>query len=114
MHKHIVLAVLVLSGCATPFGKGGKDALNAALETPAAQPAALVPPPAAVQQAVMDAVVSLKQRYNLTVVLSEQFARPILPVIDRGYVVENGMLALAGTGPDLMQNPEIKSAYFGL
>jgi MSHA biogenesis protein MshL len=56
MHKHIVLAVLVLSGCATPFGKVGKDALNAALETPAAQPAALAPPPAAVQQAVMDAV----------------------------------------------------------
>jgi branched-chain amino acid transport system ATP-binding protein len=66
------------------------------------------------QQAVMDAVISLKQRYNLTVVMSEQFARPVLPVIDRGYVVENGMLALAGTGPELMQNPEIKSAYFGL
>jgi len=66
------------------------------------------------QQAVMDAVVSLKQRYNLTVVMSEQFARPVLPVIDRGYVVENGMLALSGTGPELMQNPEIKSAYFGL
>jgi branched-chain amino acid transport system ATP-binding protein len=56
----------------------------------------------------------LKQRYNLTVVMSEQFARPVLPVIDRGYVVENGMLALSGTGPELMQNPEIKSAYFGL
>jgi branched-chain amino acid transport system ATP-binding protein len=66
------------------------------------------------QQAVMDAVVSLKQRYGLTVVMSEQFARPVLPVIDRGYVVENGMLALAGTGRELMQNPEIKSAYFGL
>jgi len=56
----------------------------------------------------------LKQRYGLTVVMSEQFARPVLPVIDRGYVVENGMLALAGTGRELMQNPEIKSAYFGL
>ena len=38
MHKHIVLAVLVLSGCASPFGKDGKDAMNAALET-ARQPA---------------------------------------------------------------------------
>lgn len=57
MHKHIVLAVLVLSGCASPFGKAGKEAVNAALETPASQPAATVaPPPAAVQQAVMDAV----------------------------------------------------------
>ena len=56
MYKHIVLAGLILSGCASPFGKGGKDAMNAALETPAPQPAPLAPPPAAVQQAVMDAV----------------------------------------------------------
>jgi branched-chain amino acid transport system ATP-binding protein len=66
------------------------------------------------QQAVMEAVVSLKQRFGLTVLLSEQFARPVLPVIDRGYVVENGMLALSGTGVQLMENPEIQSAYFGI
>lgn len=56
MHKHIVLAVLVLSGCATPLGKDGKAALNAAMETTNSQPAPVAPPPAAVQQAVMDAV----------------------------------------------------------
>ncbi len=56
MYKHIVLAVLVLTGCASPFGKAGKDALNTALETPAPQPVPIAAPPAAVQQAVMDAV----------------------------------------------------------
>jgi len=66
------------------------------------------------QQAVMEAVVQLKQHFGITVLLSEQFARPVLPVIDRGYVVENGMLALAGTGAELMDNPEVKSAYFGI
>jgi len=66
------------------------------------------------QQAVMEAVVGLRQNSGITVVLSEQFARPVLPVIDRGYIVENGMLALAGSGRELMSNPEIKSAYFGL
>jgi branched-chain amino acid transport system ATP-binding protein len=66
------------------------------------------------QQAVMEAVVHLKESSGITVLLSEQFARPVLPVIDRGYVVENGMLALYGTGEELMDNPEIKSAYFGI
>jgi branched-chain amino acid transport system ATP-binding protein len=66
------------------------------------------------QQAVMEAVVSLRQKSGITVLLSEQFARPVLPVIDRGYVMENGMLALYGTGEELMDNPEIKSAYFGI
>jgi len=35
------------------------------------------------QQAVMQAIVNLKRHYGITVVLSEQFARPVLPVIDR-------------------------------
>ena len=66
------------------------------------------------QQVVMEAVVNLKENSGITVLLSEQFARPVLPVIDRGYVVENGMLALDGTGEELMDNPEVKSAYFGI
>ena len=65
------------------------------------------------QEVVMEAVVHLQKNSGITVLLSEQFARPVLPVIDRGYVVENGMLALDGTGEELMDNPEIKSAYFG-
>jgi branched-chain amino acid transport system ATP-binding protein len=66
------------------------------------------------QQVVVDAIARLKEDTGITVVISEQFARPVLPMIDRGYVVENGMLTLAGTGKALMDNPEIKSAYFGI
>jgi len=66
------------------------------------------------QQVVVDAVAHLKKRTGITVVISEQFARPVLPMIDKGYIVENGMLTLSGTGQELMDNPEIKSAYFGI
>jgi len=66
------------------------------------------------QQTVVGAIVRLNDPTGITGLLSEQFARPVLPVIDRGYVVENGMLALTGTGEELMDNPEIKSAYFGI
>ncbi len=66
------------------------------------------------QQAVIEAIVRLRETSGITVLLSEQFARPVLPLIDRGYVVENGMLAMYGTGQELMDNPEIKSAYFGI
>jgi branched-chain amino acid transport system ATP-binding protein len=50
----------------------------------------------------------------MTIIITEQFARPILPIIDYGYVIENGMLTLEGTGVELMDNPEIRSAYFGM
>ncbi len=66
------------------------------------------------QRALMDAIVNLKQHYGITIILSEQFARPVLPVIDRGYVIENGMLALSGSSSELMDNPEIRTAYFGV
>lgn len=67
-----------------------------------------------IQQTVVNAIVSLRDAAGITVVLSEQFARPVLPVIDRGYVIENGMLTLTDTGRELMANPEVKSAYFGV
>ena len=53
MHKLLVLIVLILAGCAAPLGKGGGEAMEAALQTPAPRP---TPPPKAVEDAVMEAV----------------------------------------------------------
>jgi branched-chain amino acid transport system ATP-binding protein len=50
---------------------------------------------------------------GITILLTEQFARPIMPIIDRGYVIENGLLVLEGTREELMDNPEVRSAYMG-
>ena len=66
------------------------------------------------QTLLVDAIKLLGKDSNITVLISEQFARPVLPMIDFGYVIENGMLTLQGTGRELMDNPEIKSAYFGI
>ncbi len=66
------------------------------------------------QTMLVNAIVNLRNESGITVVITEQFARPILPFIDRGYVIENGMLAMSGTGTALMDNPEIKAAYFGV
>jgi branched-chain amino acid transport system ATP-binding protein len=68
----------------------------------------------AMQHKVVEAVRRIIDATDATIVISEQFARPILPMIDKGYVIENGMLTMTGTGPELMDNPEIKSAYFGI
>ena len=66
------------------------------------------------QAMLIDAITKLRKNSGITILITEQFARPVLPIIDRGYVIENGMLALSGTGEELMNNPEIKSAYFGI
>jgi branched-chain amino acid transport system ATP-binding protein len=68
----------------------------------------------AMQHKVVDAVKKIIATTGATIVIAEQFARPILPIIHKGYVIENGMLTMTGTGAELMDNPEIKSAYFGI
>ncbi len=54
------------------------------------------------------------RKQGITVLVTEQFARPLLPVIDRGYVVENGMLVFAGSREELFDNPEVRTAYLGI
>ena len=66
------------------------------------------------QSLLVDAIKALRKESGITVLLCEQFARPVLPMIDYGYVIENGMLTLTGTGKDLMDNPEVRAAYFGI
>jgi branched-chain amino acid transport system ATP-binding protein len=51
---------------------------------------------------------------GVTVLVSEQYARPVMPITDRGYVIENGSLVVTGTGTELMGDPEVRSAYFGV
>jgi branched-chain amino acid transport system ATP-binding protein len=66
------------------------------------------------QKTLVEAIVRMRTENGLTIVITEQFARPILPVIDYGYVIENGMLTMQGTGAELMDNPEVRGAYFGI
>ena len=46
--------------------------------------------------------------------MTEQYARPVMPIIDYGYILENGSSVLAGTQEELIDNPDVKSAYFGV
>ncbi|UCD72035.1 MAG: ATP-binding cassette domain-containing protein [Syntrophobacterales bacterium] len=68
----------------------------------------------AMQLKLVEAMKTIREKAGITLLIGEQFARPILPIIDRGYIIENGMLTLSGTGRELMDNPEVKAAYFGV
>ncbi len=67
----------------------------------------------ALQQDLIGAIIQIQSK-GVTILVTEQFARPLLPVIERGYIIENGILVLTGTGQELMENPEVKAAYFGV
>ena len=66
------------------------------------------------QKELIAAILRIRDETGITILLSEQFARPVLPKLDFAYVIENGMLSLSGKGPELMDNPEVRAAYFGV
>ena len=51
---------------------------------------------------------------GMSILLIEQNARQALRIADRAYVIENGRIALEGTGQELLNNEQVKEAYLGL
>ena len=49
-----------------------------------------------------------------TVLMVEQNVHQTLEIADRGYVIENGRIALAGTSGALQADPHMRTAYLGL
>jgi branched-chain amino acid transport system ATP-binding protein len=50
---------------------------------------------------------------GVTVVMVEQNAFAALELSDRAYVLEQGRVALTGSGSELLDNPHVKKAYLG-
>jgi branched-chain amino acid transport system ATP-binding protein len=60
---------------------------------------------------IFDAIRKLNRQDGLTVLIVEQNANHALRLAHRGYVMVNGLITLSGSGAELLQAPEIRSAY---
>jgi branched-chain amino acid transport system ATP-binding protein len=60
---------------------------------------------------IFGAIRDLNRREKLTIFLVEQNAFHALKLAHRGYVMVNGRIALQGTGRELLEKPEVQSAY---
>jgi branched-chain amino acid transport system ATP-binding protein len=52
-------------------------------------------------------------REGVTVLLVEQNARAAMKLSGRGYVLENGRVALEGTTENLLSDEQVRKAYLG-
>jgi branched-chain amino acid transport system ATP-binding protein len=62
---------------------------------------------------IFQVVRDIRER-GVTVMLVEQNAAHALQLSDRGYVLENGSIALHGTGEELLGDDRVRTAYLGL
>jgi branched-chain amino acid transport system ATP-binding protein len=51
---------------------------------------------------------------GVTVLLVEQNTQHALALSNHGYVLEAGRVVLAGTGPELLADANVRKAYLGL
>ena len=49
-----------------------------------------------------------------TILIVEQNVKQTLAIADRAYVLENGKIALQGTGAELLNNEHVRTAYLGV
>ncbi len=59
-------------------------------------------------------VIAQIREQGVTVLLVEQNVKQALSVADRAYVLENGRIALAGSGQDLLNRDDVRRAYLGV
>jgi branched-chain amino acid transport system ATP-binding protein len=62
---------------------------------------------------IFSVVRDLNKREGLTILLVEQNAYHALHLADRGYVLVNGLITMSGTGRELLDRPEVRTAYLG-
>jgi branched-chain amino acid transport system ATP-binding protein len=67
----------------------------------------------AIQYLLAKSIKDIRDQRGTSIIVSEQYARPIMPIIDYGYILENGAAVVEGTRTELMDNPDVKAAYFG-
>ena len=56
----------------------------------------------------------IRDERQISIIVTEQYARPVFPIVDYAFILENGSAVLEGTREDLMDNPDVKAAYFGV
>ncbi len=66
------------------------------------------------QGTLIKATKAIQEEKQISVIISEQYARPVFPIVDYAYILENGAAVMEGTRDELMNNPDVKSAYFGV
>jgi branched-chain amino acid transport system ATP-binding protein len=67
-----------------------------------------------IQATLVKATREIRKDKSISIIVSEQYARPVMPIVDYAFILENGAAVLEGTRIELMNNPDVRSAYFGV
>ncbi|HUV59273.1 MAG TPA: ATP-binding cassette domain-containing protein [Desulfatiglandales bacterium] len=67
-----------------------------------------------IQVLLVRSIKEIRDERGISIIVTEQYARPVLPIVDYAFILENGAAVMEGTREQLLDNPDIRSAYFGI
>jgi len=67
-----------------------------------------------IQVLLVRSIKEIRDERGISIIVTEQYARPVLPIVDYAFILENGTAVMEGTREQLLDNPDIRSAYFGI
>ncbi|MEA2040381.1 MAG: ABC transporter ATP-binding protein [Thermodesulfobacteriota bacterium] len=67
-----------------------------------------------IQAELVKTIKGICREKGLSIIVTEQYARPVLPIVDYAFILENGAAVMEGTREELLDNPDVRSAYFGV
>ena len=67
-----------------------------------------------IQSTLVHATKEIRDEQSISIIVTEQYARPVLPIVNYAFILENGAAVMEGTRDELMDNPDVRSAYFGV
>jgi len=67
-----------------------------------------------IQVLLVRSIKEIRDERGISIIVTEQYARPVLPIVDYAFILENGAAVIEGTREELLDNPDVRSAYFGI
>lgn len=67
-----------------------------------------------IQTILVRAIKGIRDDTGISIIITEQYARPVFPIVDYAFILENGAAVLEGSREELMDNPDVRAAYFGV
>ncbi|MCD6306964.1 MAG: ABC transporter ATP-binding protein [Deltaproteobacteria bacterium] len=67
-----------------------------------------------IQATLVRAIKVIRDETGISIMVTEQYARPVIPIVDYAFILENGAAVLEGSRDELLNNPDVRSAYFGV
>ncbi len=67
-----------------------------------------------IQAVLVRSTREIRNQTGISILVTEQYARPVIPIVDYAFILENGTAVLEGSRKEMLENPDVRSAYFGV